>query len=252
MEMKYDDQGSGTPVLLIHGLGGTGNVWGGCVASLSRHFRTLCPDLIGSGRSPSSGDITTPSLVQALLGFMDELGLERAHLVGHSYGSVLVQHLAVSHPARVRSLSLIGPILAPGEPARKALAERAAKARAEGLVAVANATVQVATSALTKADRPEVAAFVRELVMGQNPGGYAATCEAIAKTEPARIETLKCPTLVITGDEDTTSPPPVAKALADKIPGCRFHVLTGCGHWTPLERTQPLTEQLFNFLLSNN
>jgi pimeloyl-ACP methyl ester carboxylesterase len=43
----------------------------------------------------------------------------------------------------------------------------------------------------------------------------------------------------------------VAKALADKIDGARFHVLTGCGHWTPLERTQAVTEYLFNFLLAH-
>ena len=251
MTMIYDDQGTGTPVLLIHGLGGTGNVWGGCVLSLSRHFRTLCPDLIGSGRTPLEGTVTTSSLVQSLLAFMDELDLERVHLVGHSYGSVVVQHLAVSDPARVRSLSLIGPIQAPAPAGKKAVAERAAKARAEGMAGIANATVQVGTSALTKANRPEVAAFVRELVMRQDPQGYAATCDAIASTEPAKLEAISCPTLVITGDEDATSPPPLAKELADKIPDVRFHVITGCGHWTPLEHTRSVSEHLFNFLISN-
>jgi 3-oxoadipate enol-lactonase len=251
MEMKYDEQGSGTAVVLIHGLGATGNVWGGCVPSLSRHFRTLCPDLPGSGRTPAVDEVTTASLVKALLGFMDRLSLDRAHIVGHSYGSVLAQHLAVSHSDRVRSLSLIGPIQAPAEAARKALTERAAKVRSEGLVAVANATVQVATSALTKTHRPEVAAFVRELVMRQEPKGYAATCEAIVGTAAAKLEDITCPTLVITGDEDATSPPPVAKAIADKIKGASFHVLTGCGHWTPLEHAQPVTERLFNFLMAH-
>jgi 3-oxoadipate enol-lactonase len=251
MAMQYDELGSGTPVILIHGLGATGNVWGGCIPSLSRHFRTLYPDLPGSGRTPAGAEVSTPSLVQALLGFMDRLSLDSAHIVGHSYGSVLAQHLAVGHGKRVRSLSLIGPIQAPAEGAKKALAERAAKVRSEGLVAVANATVQVATSALTKTHRPEVAAFVRELVMRQDPNGYAATCEAIIGTEPAKLENIACPTLVITGDEDATSPPLVAKALADKINGASFHVLAGCGHWTPLEHSQPLTERLFNFLIAH-
>jgi pimeloyl-ACP methyl ester carboxylesterase len=109
----------------------------------------------------------------------------------------------------------------------------------------------VATSALTKTHRPEVAAFVRELVMRQEPKGYAATCEAIVGTAAAKLEDITCPTLVITGDEDATSPPPVAKAIADKIKGASFHVLTGCGHWTPLEHAQPVTERLFNFLMAH-
>jgi 3-oxoadipate enol-lactonase len=251
MKMIYDEQGTGTPVLLIHGLGGTGNVWGGCVTSLSRHFRTLCPDLIGSGRTPLEGTITTTSLARALLSFMDERTQDRVHVVGHSYGSAVAQHLALANPARVRSLSLIGPIQAPAPAAKKAIAERAAKARSEGMAGIATATAQVGTSALTKAHRPEVAAFVKELVMRQDSHGYAATCEAIAGTEPAKLESLSCPTLVITGDEDATSPPPVAKELADKIPNARFHVIAGCGHWTPLEHTREVTEHLFNFLISN-
>ncbi|MEP7243549.1 MAG: alpha/beta fold hydrolase [Gammaproteobacteria bacterium] len=249
MQMVYDEEGTGAPVVLLHGLGATGNVWRACASSLSKHFRTLCPDLPGSGRTPASGPISTGMLAEDLRSFMDALKLDRAHLVGHSYGSVVLQHFAVRYPDRVRSLSLVGPIQAPADPVRKALADRAAKARSEGLVAIANATVQAGTSMLTKAQRPEVAAFVRELVMRQDPNGYALTCEAVASTEPAALDTLKCPTLVITGDEDATSPPPVAKAVADRISGSRFHVLPYCGHWTPVEQVRSVSELLFNFLI---
>lgn len=237
MKLLYDESGSGTPVLLIHGLGGTGNVWGGIVPSLARHFRTICPDLPGCGRTQGDdGEVTTARLADALLAFADVLKLDRAHWVGHSYGSVVLQHLAAKAPGRVQSLALLGPFHAPADATRKALADRAAKARAEGLVEIANATVQMGTSAETKAHRPEVAAFVRELVMRQDAHGYASICEAIAGTTPAPVEAIACPTLVVTGDEDNTAPPPVAKALADKIPGAAFHVLPRCGHWTPLEQ----------------
>jgi pimeloyl-ACP methyl ester carboxylesterase len=251
MELEYDEYGSGTPVLLVHGLGGTGNLWGGCVATLARHFRVVCPDLRGSGRSACEGEISTPALTADLLAFMDRLKIDQAHCVGHSYGTVLLQHLAVGNPGRVRSLSLLGPIHAPAEAARKALAGRAATAHSEGLKGIADATVQAGTSAETKAHRPEVAAFVREMVMRQSAQGYAMTCEAVAGTQAAAVESLRCATLVVTGDEDATSPPLVAKALADKIAGSRFHVLPRCGHWMPVEHPRPLTELLFNFLIAN-
>jgi 3-oxoadipate enol-lactonase len=249
MKLAFDETGNGPALILVHGLGATGNLWGGMVPTLARQFRVVCPDLRGSGRTTRVGDISTETLAGDLLELANGLGIEKAHWVGHSYGSVVLQHLAVEQPSRVLSLALIGPIQSASEAARPALAARAAKARAEGLAEIGSATAQVGTSAETKAHRPELAAFVRELVMRQDPESYAMTCEAVARSAPASIGKLRCPTLVITGDEDMTSPAPVAKAIADQIGGAHFQVLPRCGHWTPLERTRELTDQLLNFLL---
>lgn len=249
MQIQFDETGSGVPLILVHGLGATGNLWGGVVPSLSRQFRVLCPDLRGSGRSPAEGEISTMALADDLLQMIDRLGIERAHWVGHSYGSVVLQHLAVKAPSRLISLGLIGPIQSASDAARTALKGRAEKARTEGLADIGTATAQVGTSAETKSHRPEVAAFVREMVMRQEAHAYAATCEAVASSAPAAIESITCPTLVITGDEDMTSPPTNAQAIADKIAGARFHVLPRCGHWTPVERPREVADLLLNFLL---
>jgi 3-oxoadipate enol-lactonase len=251
MDMAVDDLGTGPPVLFVHGLGGTGNVWGALVAALARHFRTVCPDLPGCGRTPRHDGVGPTELGAQLRALLDRLSIERAHIVGHSYGSVIAQHLALDAPERILSLSLIGPIQAPTEAARTLLRERAAKARESGMAAIADATVQVGTAAHTRTHRPEVAAFVRELVMGQNPAGYASMCEAVAGCTAAAIERLRCPTLVVTGDEDATAPPRVAAALAQKIPAAAFQVIARCGHWTPLEQPLALTGLLSNFLFDS-
>src|SRR6185503_2025004 len=104
----------------------------------------------------------------------------------------------------------------------QALRDRAAKARAEGMVAIADATVQIGTSAETKAHRPEVAAFVRELVMRQDAEGYALICEAISAIEAADLSGVRCPALVVTGDEDATAPPAVARSVAAALAGSKF------------------------------
>ncbi|MEQ8652600.1 MAG: alpha/beta hydrolase [Kiloniellales bacterium] len=241
--------GSGEPLMLVHGLGGTGNVWMPQVPVLARTHTVIRPELAGSGRARLDGALSTESLVDSLVALMDAMELERLHLVGHSYGSILAQHLASRHPERVASLMLFGAFRGPPEPARKALRDRAAAARGGGMIDIADATVQMGLSAETKTARPEVAAFVRELVMRQDPDGYAATCEAIAQTDPADLAGVSCPALVVNGDEDNTSPPAAGLAVAEALEDAVLEILGRCGHWTPLERPQEVATLMVNFLI---
>jgi len=239
--------GTGEPVVMVHGLGGTGNVWGPQAAALQRYYKVVRPDLVGSGRTPlDDGEVTISRLVQDMVALLDELAIGTAHLVGHSMGTIICQHLAAWHPERVRSLALMGPIAAPPEPARAAIRARAEKCRAEGMIPVADAIVQGGTSAETKAARPEVAAFVREILMRQDAEAYARTCEALAAAEAADPARIRCPTLLVTGDEDATSPPAATQALAARIAGARLLILPRCGHWTPIERPAEVTQALFD------
>lgn len=249
-QLAVEVHGNGDPVLLVHGLGGTSNVFGPQVGVLSRFFQCIRPDLPGSGRSPADGPLSIAGLAEAIEGVMDERGLDRVHLVGHSLGTIVCQHVAARRPNRVRSLALIGPLHAPPDAARPVIRDRAAKARAEGMVGIADAIVQAGTSADTKANRPEVAALVREILMRQDPEGYARTCEALAAAEPADVSRIACPTLLVTGDEDGTAPPTAVRALHRKIAGSSLRILDRCGHWTTFERPAEVNEALMNFLFS--
>lgn len=249
-QLAVEVHGNGDPVLLVHGLGGTSNVFGPQVGVLARFFQCIRPDLPGSGRSPADGPLTIAGLAEAVEGVMDERGLDRVHLVGHSLGTIVCQHIAARRPNSVRSLALIGPLHVPPDAARPAIRDRAAKARAEGMVGIADAIVQAGTSADTKANRPEVAALVREILMRQDPEGYARTCEALAAAEPADVSRIACPTLLLTGDEDGTAPPTAVRALHRKIGGSSLRILDRCGHWTTFERPAEVNEALMNFLFS--
>ncbi len=74
-------------------------------------------------------------------------------------------------------------------------------------------------------------AFVRESILRQSPEGYARTCEALASARAADHAQIRCPVLLITGEEDATAPPSVARMLADRIAGARVKILPRCGHW---------------------
>ena len=248
--LAVEVHGSGDPVILVHGLGGSSNVFSPQVGVLSRFYKCVRPDLPGSARSPSSGAQSLLDFADQIAEIMDKEGGGKWHVIGHSLGTVVCLNLAVRRPDLVRSLGLVGPLLAPPEAARTALRDRAAKARLDGLVSIADAIVQGGTSAETKAHRPEVAALVREMIMRQDAEGYAMTCEALASVEAADVGQISVPTLLITGDEDGTAPPRAVKALSDKIVGSSFQLLERCGHWTTFERSGEVSNALLSFLLS--
>jgi len=237
-------------VLMIHGLGGTSNTFTPVLEAFARH-RTIRFDLPGSGRSHRvEAPLSLTLYVEKARLVMQRTGLERAHVVAHSMGTIIATHLAASEPARVASLALFGPLLAPPDVARTAIRARAAQARGEGVAgmqAIADALVQAATSAETKARRPAVVAYVRETLMRQDPEGYARTCDALAEAGPADASAIACPTVLVTGDEDGVAPPQSVRALGGRIAGSQVEVLRGCGHWTPLEKADECIDILRRF-----
>lgn len=246
-----ESTGSGEPILFIHGLGGTSNIFLPQVSVLARFFACHRFDLPGAGLSESEGQNTIDALVDSAISVIDKVGATgRITVIAHSLGTVIAQHLAIRIPERVRAMALIGPVHAPADAARIAIRARAEKARAEGLLEIADQIVAAGTSAQTKTHRPEVAAFIRELIMRQPAEGYARHCEALASAQPADVGKIDVPTLLITGDEDNTSPAPAAQALTLKFPDAELKIIGRTGHWTTLERPYEVSELLVNFLLA--
>ncbi|KQP49399.1 alpha/beta fold hydrolase [Pseudorhodoferax sp. Leaf274] len=250
--MVAEDEGEGDAVVCIHGLGGSANTFGPLLPALQR-CRVLRPDLPGSGRSQrAEGPLTIQRYVDAVQAFCDRAGIPRAHVVGHSMGTIVAQHLAVQNPRLVRSLALFGPLITPPDPARNAMRARATKARegVAGLHEIVNQLTQVAVSSETRQNHPLAVAFVRESLMRQEPEAYARSCEALAGAEPAAVDRIACPVLLVTGDEDGVAPPQAVRAMAEKIAGARVQVLSRCGHWTPVERPEDCQRALREFLSS--
>ena len=248
--MAVETDGSGEAVLMIHGLGGTSNVWTPVLPAMARQ-RTVRPDLPGSGRSHRvEGPLSIDRFVQAMQRVCAALGLERVHVAAHSLGTIVAFHLAVAAPRLVRSLALFGPLLCPPDAARPAIRARGEKARAEGdagMQAIADALVQGAISTETRTQRPVAVAAVRELVMRQCPDGYARSCEALADAQAAEVGAIECPTLLVTGDEDAIAPAQAVRQIGERIRGARVTVLPRCGHWTMVEKHEECDDLLRRF-----
>ncbi len=242
--------GGGDPVLLIHGLGGSSNSWTS-IASAFQNFTTIRFDLPGSARSSKvEGPLSIDRFVQACLRVLASRGVEKAHVCGHSLGTIVAAHLAAQEPKVVRSLALFGPLLAPPDAARPNIKARADKARGEGVAgmqAIADTLLQASTSAETKAKRFAVMAWLRESLMRQDPEGYARTCEALAEAQPADTNAIKCPTILVTGDEDGVAPQAAVRAMSEKIAGSTVEILRGCGHQTQIEKPEECIDILRKF-----
>ena len=130
-----EEEGEGDAVVCVHGLGGSTNTFTPLMPALARH-RVIRVDMPGSARSQRvEGPLTIERFVETLLSICTRLNVTRAHWIGHSLGTIVCQHVAVTAPRLVRSIALFGPLIAPPEAARAAI--RATRACAAGSSSVA-------------------------------------------------------------------------------------------------------------------
>jgi pimeloyl-ACP methyl ester carboxylesterase len=237
-KLAVDVFGEGKAILLVHGLGGSSNFWRPIINEFAGEFKIIAPDLPCAAGSELDSQLSITSLATDLLALLDTMGIEKCHLMGHSMGTIVCQHLATMAPERVIDMVLLGPLAQPPEAARPAIKDRATVVRTEGMTSIADSIAEGALSKETKAERPNAQGFVRELLIRQNPEGYALSCIALAEATQAAPELIKCPSLLITGDEDGVAPEANVKLLCEQLAHSRMHVLERCGHWTPTEKPQ--------------
>jgi pimeloyl-ACP methyl ester carboxylesterase len=245
--MQVEKSGEGPALVLVHGLGGTGNVWQPQVATLSKRFTVYRPDLAGAGRSSVPASVSVESFVADLIGLLDAEKIERASFAGHSFATLVLQHLAASHPARVDKLLLLSAVRAPADANRQGPRDRAAKVRSEGMLAVADTIANFATAPSTRAGKPAVMTLVREFLTRQDAQGYALTCEALAAAHDADFSRIQCPTLFVTGADDAVGPPAMVEKLAAGLPNARVEIVPDCGHWASIEQPEQVTVALDRF-----
>jgi 3-oxoadipate enol-lactonase len=242
--LEVEQQGNGDAVPMVHGLGGTSNTWYAQRAVLARSFKVVCPD---RRLVPITVErVALHCRIRRRYGgtarrACSECGAPCRPLHGDG-------HLPAPRGDLPRTGKKHGASRAVGgtaRTARKGLRDRAAAARENAMAAIADITLPLSTSAETRASRFVAVAMVHELLMPQSAEGNARTCDALAAARAAELERIKCPTILITGDEDGIKQPAAVKRLAQRIAGAKTVILRGTGHWTPIER--PINEALLNF-----
>jgi pimeloyl-ACP methyl ester carboxylesterase len=248
MTMVVEDTGSGFPVLMLHGLGGTSNTFQPLMRA-APSCRVVRPDMPGSGRSPMvQGRLSVASMAEAVMVWLRGAGIDRFGLVGHSMGTLVCQRIAALLPDKVAGMVLFGALTEPPDAARDGLLKRAAIARQDGMAGIADQIVENTLASSAHEENPAAVAFVRESILRQPPEGYARNCEALSAAEVAEWGRITAPTLLVTGESDPVAPVSMARLLGEKIDGARTEVIPRCGHWTPLEKPRESAGFLQGFL----
>ena len=250
--------GSGEPLVLLHGFGSSAYSWRRVAAALADDYRLIAIDLNGHGfteRARGAEAYTVAGQLSLILGVMDRLGVERAHLAGHSYGGALAANLAWRHPERVRSLTLVNSAL-PSYPWTR----RNVAAAIPPLVylyvrakAISRDSVRAGLERSFADDgqiTPEMVDAYHERVRieGVSRAFRGLTRPTDEPRELPDLARLEVPVLMVWGDQDKLTQLEIAREVADILPDAELVVLDSVGHIPLEESPDELAELMRRFL----
>jgi pimeloyl-ACP methyl ester carboxylesterase len=246
----WERSGAGEPLLLIQGMSGTHLTWGEPFLSLLRpDFDCVVFDNRGIGNSDQvEAPFTIADLAADALAVMDAAGFETAHVLGISMGGMTAQELALSHPERLRTLTL--GCTYPGGPGSSLIAAEDAEPLLEALASgnldrAVRAMYEVNLSSNFRADESrfaDFAAMATALPARQRTVQLQIGAVGAHDTQ-ARLADITAPTLVIHGTEDKMIPAANAELIASLIPDAHLELLQAVGHlfwWEQPERSAEL------------
>ncbi|MGH2616602.1 MAG: alpha/beta fold hydrolase [Thermomicrobiales bacterium] len=225
----YDVVGAGPPLILLHGLSGSGRWWDRNIAAFSASFRTYTVDLPGFGESRAVRWSRLDDIVDRLAVWMAEEGLPRASLAGHSLGGAVAARLASRHPDRVDRLVLV-----------------AAAIRPRG----ARATARAGDVWRLMGHRsPGFAPMLVHDLLRCHPRSFvAAAIDALQTDWEPHLSRISAPTLVVWGEHDSITPIGFGHRIAAAVPAARLAIVPGAGHSPMWERPEAFNAEILRFL----
>ena len=235
--LNYEQEGQGTDLILVHGLGADLRVWDDDVPVFARHHRVLRLDNRGFGVSDKPpGPYSPVMFARDLDGLLQCCGVDSAHVVGISMGGVIAQRLALDFPARVRSLVLVSTSSEVGQKSIAAWRRLADRIERDGFDAQ-TADASRAFAPAFAAKHPEIVADLGRRNAACDPRGYAAAARAVSDYNwTHELRRLTAPTLVLQGLDDQLTPPGGSVKMSRGLPHARLLMIPGAGHNLPIER----------------
>ena len=243
----YEEAGSGEamPIVFLHGVGSDKSVWRPQLDYFGATRRTLAFDYPGYGDSDPAPDGTTrDDYAAAILYAMTKLGIAKAHICGLSLGGVVA--IAMHHRAPERCASLILADTFAVHPEGRAIYDRSL-AGSQDLPAMAEARVGVL---LAQPAEPNIRREVVATMSRIDPAAYRIGAEAVwLADQRERAAAIRVPTLVLVGDQDKVTPPPLSDELAALIPDAKLQVIAGAGHLANIEKPGDFNRAVEDFIL---
>jgi aminoacrylate hydrolase len=251
-EIYYERHGSGPPVLLVPGLGGVGSYWLPNIAAFSRDHQVIIHDHRGTGQSTRSKiRYSVDQMTDDLVGLMDALGIEKAHLVGHSTGGAIGQTLAITQPERLVSLTIYASWTKADPFFRRVFEARRALLTNVGATAYVRATpaflypdwwINENIALLEEREKAVIPNFPPAEI------GASRIDAIVAFDRTAQLGAIRTPTLVICAKDDILTPPYFSRGLARAIPGAELIEIERGGHCASETNTADFNEAVLGFI----
>lgn len=253
---NYHDQGTGAPVLLLHGSGPGVTAWANwrtVLPALSKSFRVIAPDIVGFGYTerPADAAYRMDYWVDHAVGLLDALDIEKTGIVGNSFGGGLALALAIRHPARVDRIVLMGSSglefdITPGLDAVWGYEPSVENMRA--LIELFVHDQSILTDDLVRMRyEASMRSGYQESYAAMFPAPRQRHVAALAAPEDA-LRALQNETLIVHGREDQVIPLESSIRLHGLIPRSQLHVFGHCGHWTQIEQNARFCRLIADFL----
>ena len=260
IETNYHDEGSGPVVLLIHGSGPGVSAWANwrlTIPALARQFRVIAPDMVGFGFSERPENVTYDMRLWTdhLLGLLDALEIEKASLVGNSFGGALALSVAAHHPERVDHLVLMGSVGVPFELTEgldKVWGYQPSIENMRELLDIFAYDRELVTDELARLRyEASIRPGFQESFSSMFPAPRQRWVDAMV-TDEASIRGIEKPTLIVHGREDRVIPVGNALTLFEWIGPSQLHLFGRCGHWTQIEHAEMFNRLVMDFLSLEN
>src|ERR1700731_2260594 len=245
--------GDGPVLFLFHSLLSDRASFDAFAPRLSQSFRAIVPELPGFGgsRAVSGGLAAVADRMAAAV--TDGAGGDEIIVLGNGYGGFVALQMAIRHPDIATRLILADCGAAFSEPGREAFRNMAAASRAKGLSAITDVAMRRLFAPEFQAKHPDLMRDRRAAFLKTDPDVFRAACTALAELDlRPELGQLKVPVLVLVGEHDEATPPPMSLELAAGLPNARLKIIAGCAHVPQLQAPELFLDAIGEFLAASH
>ena len=254
IEMYYESVGEGDPVVLITGYGADLFQWALQAAELAQSYTCYMIDNRGVGQTDKpEGPYSIKMMADDVAGFFNAVGIEKAHLVGHSMGGMISQQFALDHPEKLRSLTLASTTCRVPKGADLLLSLWTDILEKLGNEALVNNIIAWCFTHDYVENQYESLMMMREMMLDHMkespllPEAFRSQCAAATTFDLAeQIKNISIPTMVLVGKNDILTPPRFSEEIAERIPGSYLNIIEG-GHAYNQEAPAAFNSALLDF-----
>ena len=245
--------GKGPPLLLFHSLLSDRASFDAIVPKLSQSFRVVVPELPGFGQSNAvSGGLAAVAdrMAEAV---KDAAGADEVTVLGNGYGGFVSLQMAIRHPRIATRLILADCGAAFSASGREAFRNMAAASQAKGLSVITDVAMRRLFAPEFQAQHPDLMRDRREAFLRTDPDVFRAACGALAELDlRPELGQVKVPVLVLVGEHDEATPPPMSHELAAGLPNARLKIIPGCAHVPQLQSPEVFLDAIGDFLAASH